>query len=63
MPAFRLRHVSVNEPEAKDSRYDQKEGDNVIEQSGHHENENAGDQGDDGLKVGDAEGHGRALLS
>jgi hypothetical protein len=52
----------MNEPEAKDSRHDQEESDDVVEQSRHDQNENAGDQGDDGLKVGDADIHGRALL-
>jgi hypothetical protein len=52
----------VNEPKAKDSRHDQKEGDDVVEQSRHHQNENPGDQLDNGLKVGDADVHGQALL-
>jgi hypothetical protein len=52
----------VNQPEAKDSRHDQKEGDDVVEQSRHHENEDAGDEGNYGLKVGDADVHGHALL-
>jgi hypothetical protein len=43
MLTFGLRQASVNEPEANDSRHDQEEGDDIIEQSGYHENENAGD--------------------
>ena len=52
MAAAGLRSASVNKSEADHSRHDQIEGDDVVEQSGNHENEKAGDQGDDGLKVG-----------
>jgi hypothetical protein len=47
----------MNQSEAQYSRYDQEECDDVIEEPGHDQNENAGDQGDDWLEMRDAEGH------
>jgi hypothetical protein len=54
--------ASMNQPEAEDSRYDQEDCDDVIEELGHDKNENACDQGNDWLEMRDAERHVRVLL-
>ena len=45
----------MDQPEAEYSKYDQVKRDDVIEEPGHDQNENAGDQRDDWLEMRDAE--------
>jgi hypothetical protein len=47
----------MNESEAQNARDDQKDRDNVIEQLRHNQDQDAGEQRDDRLKVCDAYGH------
>jgi hypothetical protein len=55
-PFLDVNFVSVNQPEAQDAREDQKDRYDVIEQLRHDQDENAGEQRDDRLKVCDAYG-------
>jgi hypothetical protein len=49
--------ASMKQSEAQNSRYDQEECDNVIQELGHDQNKNTSEQGDDWLEMGDAECH------
>jgi hypothetical protein len=54
-----ITEASSSDPsEAENSRYDQKDSDNVVEKPRHDQNENAGEQGDDRLEMLDADVHG-----
>jgi hypothetical protein len=48
--------TSADQSEPEYSRYDQEDRDDVIEKSGHDQNENAREQGDDGLQMCDGQG-------
>jgi hypothetical protein len=52
-----VKSTSVNEPEAQDSRDDQENRYDVIEQLRHYQDQDASDQRDDRLKVRNAYGH------
>jgi hypothetical protein len=55
-PFLDIKFVSMNQPEAQDSREDQKDRYDVIEQLRHDQDEDAREQRDDRLKVCDAYG-------
>jgi hypothetical protein len=48
----------VKQPEPEHSSYDQIDRDDVIEQPGHNQNENAREERDDWLHMRDGESHG-----
>jgi hypothetical protein len=55
----RITEASSSDPsETENSRYDQKNSDDVVEKPRHNQNENAGEQGDDRLEMLDADIHG-----
>src|SRR5215203_213722 len=59
-----LRVVLLAEqPEPDDADGDEVDGDDVVEEPRHHQDQNAGEKRDDGLQVADADGHGSLLGS
>jgi hypothetical protein len=53
---FRCGHLP-DDAETEDADKDQVQRNDVVQQSRHDENQNAGDEGNDGLDLGDADGH------